>query len=614
MKTIQGKINFGVIFLFLVIIIIGLIGIFFINQLAQRSKGTITENYNSIDYMMNMLTAIDDMSAFQTENIRNSNSADSIALNSYSNSRRIFERNLNLETKNITEPGEGEIVDNLHAEYQQYMSLYESLFRNPSTTEKDLEIFQGHYLQIRSKITDTYKINFDAINRNNTRTQNIADNTIQYMSIIVTISILVTFFFIFSFSSRITGPVKELTRKIKSISEKNYDQKLEINSNDEFGELASAFNAMAERLKIYETKHIDEILFEKKRMESLVANLEDGVLLIDENRKTVVANNTILQITGLKDDDIINSNISDVALQNDLFREIINGATKIKSGNADEQKPLRIVLAGRENFYKLESEDIITFSESSKQETFIGTLILLRNITSFHERDTAKTNLLATVSHELKTPLSSINLSLKLLNDSRVGSLNSEQTEIIGSLRQQSSRLSKVINEVLDYSQIETGNIKLRTASIKPEDIIDLSATALMMQMSEKNIQLDTNIEESLPPVKADLEKTVWVLINLLNNAIRYSRQDGVIKLNVIRESGEVVFSVKDSGPGISKEDQDKIFQRFSQVGNKSKSGWGLGLAIAKEFVQAQGGRIWVESEEGTGSQFFFSLPGNEIL
>ena len=209
----------------------------------------------------------------------------------------------------------------------------------------------------------------------------------------------------------------------------------------------------------------------------------------------------------------------------------------------------------------------------------------------------------------MKTPLSSINLSLKLLEDKRLGELNKEQTEVINSLRQQSNRLSRVINELLDYSQIETGNIKLNFTSVKPEDIIELGVTALMMQAAEKNIHLETEIEENLPEVKADLEKVVFVFVNLLNNAIRYSKQNDKIKLQANKNNREVRFSVIDNGPGISKEDQEKLFQRFTQVGKKSRQGWGLGLAISKEFVQAQGGKIWVESEVGQGSKFIFSLP-----
>jgi signal transduction histidine kinase len=167
-----------------------------------------------------------------------------------------------------------------------------------------------------------------------------------------------------------------------------------------------------------------------------------------------------------------------------------------------------------------------------------------------------------------------------------------------------------MVNELLDFSQTETGNIKLKISKVRPEDIADLSVTAIMMLLSEKKIQINLNLADNLPDVKADLEKTVWVLVNLITNAIRYTPESGYIDLSAENENEFIKFSVHDQGPGISKEDQDKIFKRFVQVGNKNK-GTGLGLAISKEFVQAQGGKIIVESEPGKGSTFSFFLPVN---
>jgi signal transduction histidine kinase len=276
--------------------------------------------------------------------------------------------------------------------------------------------------------------------------------------------------------------------------------------------------------------------------------------------------------------------------------------------NKDEEKPIKIIQNKKEYYYSREIIEIKTKPTASETERIIGYILLLKNITLFEERDVAKTNLIATVSHELKTPISSINLSLKLLEDDRIGGLNEEQRNLIISMRQQSVRLSKMVNELLDFSQTETGNIKLKISKVRPEDIIDLSVTAIMMLLSEKKIQLNLNVADNLPDVKADLEKTVWVLVNLITNAMRFTPENGFINLEAKTDKEFIKFSVQDEGPGISKEDQDKIFKRFVQVGNKNK-GTGLGLAISKEFVQAQGGRIAVESEPGKGSMFSFYLP-----
>jgi PAS domain S-box-containing protein len=608
MKKLKSKITLGVLFLFLVIVLLSLLGILFTNKLAEETKGTIVNNYTSVEYSFQMLKSIENIYSLQLNQVRTQAFDDSVVMSSIQNEKNIFDEKLEKETNNITEAGEAELVDQLHNNYKEYLDLVKELKASREFNENDLNQLHSQYLTVRQTISEIYDLNMFAIQKKSSEMQNLADEITIYMAIVATISIIITLSFIFYFPSRIVEPIKELTARIKSISERKYDQKLEISSKDELGELASAFNLMAERLKLYEAKHIDQLLSEQKRMESLVHNLDDGVLLIDENKNVVVANKKILDITGLKESEIVTHYLPDVAAHNDLVREIYK--TTLSSNQESEQgKPLRIIFNNEEFFYKIEKEEIKTYSEFSRQETFIGYLILLKNITQFQVRDTAKTNLLATASHELKTPLSSINLSLKLLEDKRLGGLNKEQSEVINSLRQQSNRLSRVINELLDYSQIETGNIRLNFTPVKPEDVIELGVTALIMQAAEKNIHLETEIEENLPEVRADLEKVVFVFVNLLNNAIRYSKQNDEIKLQANKYNGEVRFSVVDKGPGISKEDQDKLFQRFTQVGKKSRQGWGLGLAISKEFVLAQRGQIWVESEPGKGSKFIFSLP-----
>lgn len=608
MKTIKNKITTGFIYLFGIILVLSVLGIVFINQLADKSKGTIKENYHSVDYTFKMMETFEKMHFYYNSVLLKKGKTGQSYIAGNSDMREFFEINLKKETNNITEPGEGELVYKLHNAYNNYINLYEKLNAAGSISEEEKNDFHQKYLEVKQIIEKIYFLNMEAVSKKINSLQKTADTVILYMTIVAIISILITLSFVIKFPKSIVDPIKQLTQKIKFISERNYNQKLEIKNQDELGDLALAFNVMAEKLKTYEEKQIDQLLFEQKRLVAVVQSIEDGVIFMDVNRKIVLVNNTICQITGLNENNLLKKSLADLADSNDLINELNKSVNRKKQGS-NELIPLRITLDNKEFFFNVETEEIITFAHSEQKETFIGNLILLKNITKFQERDKAKTNLLATVSHELKTPLSSINLSLKLLDDKRFGELNSEQKEVVSSLKQQSIRLSRVINELLDYSQIETGNIRLTFSNVKPEVILDIGITAMMMQLSQKNIDLQTYIEDNLPEIYVDFEKLAFVFINILNNAIRYSQDGGIIKTTVQRNNNDVEFSISDNGPGITEEDMDKIFQRFTQVGIRSKQGWGLGLAISKEFVQAQGGNIRVESEINRGSKFIFTIP-----
>ena len=177
-------------------------------------------------------------------------------------------------------------------------------------------------------------------------------------------------------------------------------------------------------------------------------------------------------------------------------------------------------------------------------------------------------------------------------------------------MKDETLRLSKITGELLDISQVETGNIRLSIATTNPVDVVTFTTDVFKNQLAEKKLKLETDISSNLPKVKADIEKTVWVMSNLLANAIRYTSVNGKIKVAVHQSLHEVQFSVEDNGPGIDSKNFERIFKRFVQIDtSKKREGVGLGLAISKEFIEEQGGRIWLESELGVGSKFVFTLP-----
>ncbi len=199
-------------------------------------------------------------------------------------------------------------------------------------------------------------------------------------------------------------------------------------------------------------------------------------------------------------------------------------------------------------------------------------------------------------------------MCIKLLQDSRVGSLNAEQQSILQTFNDETSRLSKLTNELLDLSQVETGNIKLDIKKTDPNHIVNVALEAVKFQGERKRVKVEVSAPEEETFFLGDADKTTWVLVNLLTNAIRYSPENSTVILKCENQNGSMKFSVEDFGPGIEKQYLSRLFEKFFQVPG-SASGTGLGLAISKEFIEAQGGTVSVESEIGKGSIFSFQLP-----
>ncbi len=614
MKKLKNKILLGLVFLLLVISLLSITGIISIYYLSQDSEAIIKDNYASVKYSTNMLGTLEDIFSYQLSIFDKKNDDPkfiSSLIDSLQQKKIIFVQNLELQNKNITEPGEDKIVKKVIISYQNFISYVDSLnnIKNNSAISQIYEL-KSKYIVAASTIKKIYKLNISAIYKKNSIANKTANSVSIYMAIAATASILLTIIFILNFPSYIISPIKELTQKIEDISNKKYDQRINIQSNDEISSLAQAFNKMALRLKEYEEKHIDELLLEKLRMETLLVNLQDGTLLLDENFRILHANHRFCEITGLTITQLLDQKISDIGNDNEILAQINSIDTENSPMlTAKKFKPIKMVINDQIEYFQiflLEVRKEFLSEIKSEPSEFI---LLVQNVTKFVERDLAKTNLIATVSHELKTPLSAINLSIKLLEDERIGNLNTEQKELIKSVKLHSSRILSLVNEVLEFAQAETGHIKLKIKPSEVNEIIELGTFAILMLLNEKEIELDLSIPENLPKVKCDLEKTVWVIVNLLSNAVRYSQPKGKIAIHAKEENNFVIISVKDEGPGITKDEQKRIFEKYVKSKSDSVKGTGLGLAIAKEFVEVQGGIIGVESTPGKGSSFYFSLP-----
>lgn len=567
---IKTKLNLGVGLLFLMIIILSLVSAYSVFLIKQDTENILKSNYNTLEYSRNMIFALDGMKSGSTETIQS------------------FEENLEKQTQNITEPGEKQATEKLKASFALLSK------NNSNETIK---------VQIRQDIFAIMKLNLDAIKQKSDIAKHSAETANLSIAIVGTLCFLIAFNLLVNLPNNIANPIRELTLSIKEIANKNYSERVHFTSHSEFGDLAKSFNTMAQKLEEYHDSNVYKLLFEKKRLETLINNMNDPIIGLDNEGIVLFVNDEALKIIGLKSEDIIGKPASELAVSNDLIRSLI-----LKESETPKKQPLKIFAHGKESYFEKEIHNITITPTGEEKEINIGDVIILRNITLFKELDFAKTNFIATVSHELKTPIASIKLSLQLLENGKTGDMNDDQKQLVESIKDDSQRLLKITGELLNLSQLETGNIQLNIGKSNPHEIIKYAVEAVKVQADQKQIQLVIDANENLKNVKADAEKTGWVLINYLSNAIRYSSEKSTILIKLKEENNQMVFQVIDTGKGIDTRYKDKVFDKYFQVPGSQKSGTGLGLAISKEFIEAQNGSVGVESNLGLGSTFWFSL------
>ena len=270
---------------------------------------------------------------------------------------------------------------------------------------------------------------------------------------------------------------------------------------------------------------------------------------------------------------------------------------------------LKIYADNKESYFQASYIPIENAAAEEGEARNLGDVILLKNITEFKELDSAKTTFISTISHELKTPISAIMMSLQLLEDKRVGSLNGEQEQLSKNIRDNSQRLLDITGELLNMTQVEAGKLQMMPKITKPIELIEYAIKANQVQADKFNIQIEVDYpQEKIPKLFVDSEKIAWVLTNLLSNAIRYSKENGRVVIGVRHKKEYIELYVQDFGKGIDPRYHQSIFDRYFRVPGTKVQGSGLGLSISKDFVEAHGGTLTVQSEPGKGSCFVIRL------
>ncbi|MFH1838139.1 MAG: ATP-binding protein [Candidatus Kuenenbacteria bacterium] len=350
----------------------------------------------------------------------------------------------------------------------------------------------------------------------------------------------------------------------------------------------------------------EKLAIEKGKVEAVINSLTDGLIMINQEQKIILINSKVENILNIKKEKLIGKTLFEL-INFSQIKELYEILTKTEGHCKEEQCEL-IFKEPMEKIFEMQTTSVITQSQEN-----IGTLIILHDVTREKLINKMKSEFITIAAHQLRTPLTGIKWSLEMIINEEEGKITNKQKKLLVNTYQSNERMIKLVNGLLVVSHLEEGHYIYKLSEIQIENLIQEIIKNFEIQIKSKNIKCVFNkLEKNLPKIKIDAERIKMVLENLIDNAIKYTPQKGKIIISLKENSKEIEILIKDTGIGISKENQERLFTKFFRSAEALKietSGSGLGLFIAKNIIEAHKGKIWVESEEKNGSTFYFTLP-----
>jgi NtrC-family two-component system sensor histidine kinase KinB len=608
MQTFRKKILLGYGASLLLIIVVLSWAVFMILRLGRASGSILRENYQSIQAAENMIDAVE-----------RQDSATLLILLGYENqgvsefrrNETIFLQWLGRAKDNITISGEKEIIVTLEKDYARYLSEIPNLqllYRSDHTKAANVyhEVILPLFRSIRDACIKLRDLNHETMYATSNRANKISVQAVVSISVIGGASVIIAIVFSLFLSHLISRPVTELKEAALQVAQGNYDVRVPVKGSDEFALLAKQFNLMVEKLKQFHDLNINKIIAEKRKSEAIIRSVNDGIVVVDDNFLITNLNPEAVKIFGVSPQDNRKRHILEFFQDEKLFHFLKEALASGNTPNLEEGEDILTIKTGEmPRHYQVSITPMQTPSG-----VIPGAILLLRDITRLRELDRLKSEFIMTASHELRTPLTSINMAVNLLRESAGAKLSDQEQVLLEACHEDVQRLRALVNDLLDLSKIEAGKLELAFELVQPRFLGDQALSVIKAQADSKGIELTLRVPEDLPDVTADPHKIVWVLVNLLANAVRYTKAGGHIGLTGERVGNQVQLAVSDDGEGIPYDLQPRIFDKFVRgKPSDGEGGSGLGLAICKEIVKAHRGVIWLDSTPGQGSTFTFTLP-----
>jgi NtrC-family two-component system sensor histidine kinase KinB len=588
----------GLLPLLVLLLCVGCYAIVLFSRLGGAVDVILRENYRSIVASQNMKESAERMDSALFFTLAGESE---LARKMYDENLPIFEENLNVELHNITIPGEGALAAKLKKLHEQYAARAKVFLSTEDAAVRRKMYFSEMlpaFTEVKNTAHSILELNQTNMVHADSEARTLSVRSARYMVVAIVVGLSVSLFFASQLQRSILSPIQALTSSARELGEGNLDQVVAVVSGDEMGQLADTFNKMAAKLRAYRQVTADEILHARQMTEITFSAFPDPIIALDAtgaiNFKNPAAERLLLK---LRLDDHLPEQVSD------QVQAVLRGGedyVPTSFANAICVRP-----DDKETFYLPRVIGI-----RGDKGTVFGAAIILQNVTRLRLLDEVKTNLVSTVSHELKTPLTSVRMALHLLLEEAIGGLNAKQTELLIAARDDSERLLNMINDLLDLARIESGATRMIIEAKYPQELLKDAIEQGKDVAEQHGVKLvPACVTNNLPAVGVEPPQIAHVFSNLITNAAKHSPRGENIVVEAKRHDGGVRFAVIDKGEGIPSQYQSRLFDKFYRVPGTERTGAGLGLSIAREIVHAHHGSIGVKSAPGEGTEFFFILP-----
>ncbi len=598
--------SFGIILIFTAGICV--LGIISLLRLGAAGDAILRENYKSILAAENMIDAIERQDSAVLLLILGYRDE---GLPQFRQNESQFLQWLARAKDNITIAGEGATIDKIEKDYSRYLVSFSKFMESLKSSQEESsglyhESVLPFFRTVRDACVDLREMNQETMFAASERAGHIARRAVFSMLAIGLSILAVSLLLSFVLSYLLLRPIRQLTEATGRIAGGNYEVSIAKTSRDELGKLAREFQAMSAKLKAYHDLNVARTVAEKRRSEAVIRSIDDGIILVDEEYKIIEINPRAAEFLSLIPERVKEKHFLEVVKDRRLFEHLK------RTAEAGDLEPRR----GEEMIYTVTRDTSSRYYRyfvtpvKSEGGRMLGVVLLLQDITKLKELDRLKSEFIMTASHEMRTPLNGLAMSVNLLMESAAQNMSDKDKELLQAAHEEVERMRALTNDLLDLSKLESGRVEMQFEHVPIHLVCERACVPLKKQAEEKGVDLTSDVSEVLPEVKADANKIAWVLTNLIANALRYTGKEGHIRVGAELVGHNVHVSVADDGDGIPLEYQSRIFDKFVQGQDaKTAGGTGLGLTICKEIVKAHGGTIWVDSTPGKGSVFTFTLP-----